>query len=131
MLPLLPTEDESSTTPTLRSPPLLVAREPRVLGGRYRVRRLLGQGGMADVFLGDDLLLDRTVAIKILRPSLADDSAGLERFRREAMTLATVRSPNVVGIYDIGMQNESVYLVMQYIDGHTIEQEIARSGPMS
>jgi serine/threonine protein kinase len=130
MLPLVSAEDESSTTPTLRTTPLLLPGETRVLGGRYRVRRMLGRGGMADVFLGDDLLLERAVAIKILHPNLAEDSSGLERFRREAMTLAAVRSPHVVGIYDIGLEDEGVYLVMQHIDGHTIEQEIARSGPM-
>jgi serine/threonine protein kinase len=130
MQPLVSAEEESSTTPTLRTTPLLLPGETRVLGGRYRVRRMLGRGGMADVFLGDDLLLERAVAIKILHASLAEDSSGLERFRREAMTLAAVRSPHVVGIYDIGLEDEGVYLVMQHIDGHTIEQEIARSGPM-
>jgi serine/threonine protein kinase, bacterial len=130
MLQLVSAEDESSTTPTLRNAPLLRPCETRVLGGRYRVRRLLGRGGMAEVFLGDDLLLERAVAIKILHPGLAEDSSGLERFRREAMTLAAVRSPHVVGIYDIGLAIEGVYLVMQYIDGHTIEQEIVRTGPM-
>ncbi len=86
---------------------------------------------MANVFLGDDLLLERAVAIKLLHPELAVDSSGMERFRREAMTLAVVRSPHVVGIYDIGLDEEGVYLVMQYIEGHTIEQEIARTGAMT
>jgi serine/threonine protein kinase len=122
-------EDARSTTPTLKNPPLLAVEE-RVLGGRYRILRLIGRGGMADVFLGDDLLLERTVAIKVMHAHLADDSSGLERVRREAMTLAAVRSPNVVGIYDIGFDG-SVFLVMQHLEGHTIEDEIARTGPMS
>jgi tRNA A-37 threonylcarbamoyl transferase component Bud32 len=123
-------ENESSTTPTLQSAPLRLPCETRVLGGRYQVRRLLGRGGMANVFLGDDLVLERAVAIKLLHPHLAEDSSGLERFRREAMTLAAIRSPHVVGIYDIGLDDEGVYLVMQHVEGRTIEQEIARTGVM-
>jgi tRNA A-37 threonylcarbamoyl transferase component Bud32 len=125
------TELESSTTPTLQNAPLRLPCETRVLGGRYRVRRLLGRGGMANVFLGDDLVLERAVAIKLLHPHLAEDSSGLERFRREAMTLAAIRSPHVVGIYDIGLDEEGVYLVMQHVEGRTIEQEIARTGAMA
>ena len=128
---VVPIEDERSTTPTQRNTPLL-ARETRVLGGRYQVRRLLGRGGMANVFLGDDLILERAVAIKILHTHLADDSSGLERFRREAMTLAAVRSPHVVGIYDIGLDGDGgVFIVMQHVEGPTIEEEIVRTGPMS
>ncbi len=125
-------EDLGSTTPTRRSAPLLVPTETRVLGDRYRLRRLLGRGGMSDVFLADDLLLERAVAIKILNSSLCEDPIGLERFRREAMTLATVRSPHIVGIYDIGRECEGacVFLVMQHFEGKTLEQEVARTGPM-
>ena len=121
-------EGARSTTPTLRTKPLVV--ESRVLGDRYRILRVIGRGGMADVFLGDDLLLERTVAIKVLHTNLAEDSTGLERFRREAMTLAAVRSPHVVGIYDIGF-DDSVFLVMEHIEGHTLEDEIVRTGPMT
>ncbi len=128
---LVPPEDSNSDTPTMRSPPISLPFETRVLGGRYRVRRLLGRGGMADVFLGDDLLLERAVAIKILHPGFAADSSGLERFRREATTLAAIRCRHIVGIFDIGFDDDGVYLVMQHIDGQTIEQEIARTGPMS
>src|SRR5580658_7360861 len=85
----------------------------RVLGSRYQVRRLIGRGGMSDVYLGDDLLLQRAVAIKILHTDLALDSAGLERFRLEATSLAALKSPHVVGIYDIGLEPGGVYLVME------------------
>jgi serine/threonine protein kinase, bacterial len=118
-----------SARPTTK---VLVLRpnEARELGRRYRVRRLIGRGGMSDVYLGDDLLLERPVAIKVMHQNPADPM-GLERFRREATTLAAVRSPHVVAIYDIGVEGNDLYLVMQHIEGHTIEQEIARSGPMT
>ncbi|MEO8706377.1 MAG: serine/threonine-protein kinase [Kofleriaceae bacterium] len=122
--------DSDNATAAIRTSPQLLPTETPILGGRYRVRRLLGRGGMADVFLGDDLLLERAVAIKIMRHDIADES-GLERFRREAIALAAVRSPHIVGIHDIGLAEAGVYLVMQHIDGQTIEQEIARGGPMS
>jgi hypothetical protein len=128
---LIPTEDNTSTTPTTKMAPLRLPCQTRVLGDRYRVRRLIGRGGMADVYVGDDLLLDRVVAIKILHPHIGGDSSGLERFRREAMALAAVTSPHIVSIHDIGLESDAVYLVMQHIEGHTIEQEIAQAGSMA
>ena len=129
MLKVVP-EDARSTTPTRKSLPLFV-RDMRVLGGRYQLRRLIGRGGTADVFLGDDLLLERAVAVKLLHPYLAEDMSALERFRREAMTLAAVRSPHVVGIHDIGVDGDGAFIVMEYVEGPTLEEVIARSGPMS
>jgi serine/threonine-protein kinase len=85
---------------------------------------------MANVFLADDLLLERTVAIKVLHAALAD-SGGLERFRREAVALGAVHSNHVVGIHDMGLDGPDVYLVMEHIEGKTIEEEVARLGPMS
>ena len=122
-------DDPTAMTATLTQ--LRLPHERRVLGGRYQVRRMIGRGGTADVYLGDDLLLERTVAIKILHPKFASETSGLERFRREATTLAAVRSPHVVGVYDIGLAAESVYLVMEHVEGQTIEHEVARTGKMS
>jgi serine/threonine protein kinase len=91
---------------------------------------MIGHGRIADVYLGDDLVLERAVAIKILHEQVALDLARLEQFRREAVTLACVRSPYVLGVYDIGLVNEGVYLVMPYIEGVTVAQYVARHGPM-
>ncbi|MBA3502591.1 MAG: serine/threonine-protein kinase [Myxococcota bacterium] len=129
MLNLVPLEDERSTTPTRKNLPFVC--ETRVLGGRYQLRRLIGRGGTADVFLGDDLILERAVAVKLLHTHLAEDMSALERFRREAMTLAAVRSAHVVGIHDIGADGDGVFIVMEYVEGHTLEEVVARSGPMS
>jgi serine/threonine-protein kinase len=127
---LISNEDSRSVTPTMEILPL---RESvlRTVAGRYHLRRLIGRGGMADVYLGDDLLLERDVAIKILHQHIALDDSGLERFRREALALAALVSPHVVAVYDVGLDKDCAFLVMHYIDGNTIEQQIIRHGPMS
>jgi serine/threonine protein kinase len=124
-------QDNTSTTPTTKMVPLKVVHDRRLLGCRYRVGRLIGRGGMANVYVADDLLLERVVAIKILHRDIASDAKGLERFRREAMALATVTSPHVVGIHDIGLQRDGAYLVMQHIDGQTLEQDVTVAGAMA
>jgi serine/threonine protein kinase len=123
--------EEDSSSPTAKSKPMRLPYETRVLDGRYRVRSPIGRGQVADVYLGDDLLLERAVAIKIAHQCVVDDASRLERFRREAISLATVRSPHLVGVYDLGLTSEGAYLVMQHIDGQTIEEEIRRFGPMT
>jgi eukaryotic-like serine/threonine-protein kinase len=90
------------------------------VGSRYRITRRIGSGGMADVYLADDLLLERLVAIKVLHACYRSDPARLERFRREAKTLAAVTSPHVVGIYDLEVTSACPYLVMQYVPGRTL-----------
>jgi serine/threonine protein kinase len=120
----------TSARPTIPIAPLLDPAA-RIVGGRYRVRHLIGSGGMAEVHVGDDLVLEREVAIKILHPHIARDDAGLERFRREALALADVASPHVVAIYDVGLDKDCAFLVMRHIEGQTLEQEIIRHGPMS
>jgi serine/threonine protein kinase len=127
----LSTDDDGDlNTPTDEIIALQSPVAQRVLGNRYQVRRLIGRGGMSDVYLGDDLLLQRAVAIKMLRSDLAKDSAGLERFRLEATSLAALKSPHVVSIYDIGLEPNGVYLVMEHLVGKTLDQEVARSGTM-
>ena len=106
-------------------------REARVLDGRYRLRRLIGRGELADVFLGDDLFLERAVTIKIPHDRVVGDASQLEQFRREAISLAAIRAPNIVSIYDLGLRGQGVYLVMQHVEGRTIEEEIRRFGPMT
>ncbi|QFG67367.1 Stk1 family PASTA domain-containing Ser/Thr kinase [Ornithinimicrobium pratense] len=106
-------------------------QDPRLLGGRYELGALIGRGGMADVHLGHDLRLGRTVAIKILRTDLARDSSFLSRFRREAQAAAGLSHPSIVAVFDSGEEivEESggaelhvPYIVMEYIEGKTLRE---------
>jgi beta-lactam-binding protein with PASTA domain len=107
----------------------VVENTPRVLAGRYEVGELVGRGGMAEVHIGHDTRLGRTVAIKVLRSDLARDPSFLVRFRREAQSAAALNHPAVVAVYDTGEdihQNaagEDVhvpFIVMEYVEGHTV-----------
>ncbi|GAA1141107.1 protein kinase domain-containing protein [Nesterenkonia lutea] len=101
----------------------------RVLNGRYRISSLIGRGGMADVYLGHDLSLDRKVAVKMLRPDLARDPQFQGRFRREGQSSASLNHPNIVAVYDSGREEvedqshhevKTPYIVMEYVDGVTL-----------
>ncbi|MFN3336499.1 MAG: protein kinase domain-containing protein [Thermomicrobium sp.] len=102
---------------------------PRVIGGRYRLEQPLGTGGMATTYLARDLVLDRPVAVKILR---ADSSDAREeaRFEREARTAAAVSHPNVVQLYDAGRDGELRYLVMEWVDGGDLARLIREHAPL-
>jgi eukaryotic-like serine/threonine-protein kinase len=101
----------------------------RVLGGRYRVDQMLGRGGMATVWQGRDLRLDRPVAIKVVSgPDLADPTA-VDRFDREARTVARLAHPNIVGVYDFASDGSDSYLVMELLEGHTVSAMLA-GGPL-
>lgn len=109
---------------------------PRVLAGRYEVGELIGRGGMAEVHIGHDTRLGRTVAIKILRSDLARDPSFLTRFRREAQSAAALNHPSIVAVYDTGedvhtdTQGASVhipFIVMEYVEGQTV-RDIVRDG---
>jgi len=97
--------------------------------GPYIITRELGRGGMGVVYLANDERLDRQVAIKALPPELAEDPARLERFEREARTLATLNHPNLAGIYGVEEQEGSRYLILEFVDGETLEERLDR-GPM-
>jgi Tol biopolymer transport system component/predicted Ser/Thr protein kinase len=97
--------------------------------GPYIITRELGRGGMGVVYLATDERLDRPVAIKALPPELAEDPARLERFEREARTLATLNHPNLAGIYGVEEQEGSRYLILEFVDGETLEERLDR-GPM-
>ncbi|MFM9106899.1 MAG: protein kinase domain-containing protein [Chloroflexota bacterium] len=99
------------------------------INGRYRVDRLLGEGGMATVYLGHDLLLGRDVAIKALRPQYAADPGFRARFRREAQAAAGFAHPNIIDIYDVGELAGVPYFVMEYVRGQTLREIIDREGP--
>lgn len=103
--------------------------EERILNSRYRIESLIGRGGMADVYRGHDLSLDRQVAVKMLRPDLARDPQFQGRFRREAQSSASLNHRNIVGVYDTGRadvedshhsQVKTPYIVMEYVDGVTL-----------
>jgi serine/threonine-protein kinase len=94
----------------------------RVLGGRYRLVTPLGTGASAHVYLADDVSLHRRVAIKILHPALAGDSAFLKRFRAEAVAVAALNHPNILQVYDWGEQEDEPYLVLEYLGGGSLRQ---------
>jgi serine/threonine-protein kinase len=93
-----------------------------VLGGRYRLERRVAQGGMAEVWLGTDLSLNRQVAVKLLKPHLASDPVIAERFRREAIAVASVNHGNIVQVFDAVSDGDRQAVVMQYVDGKTLRR---------
>jgi serine/threonine protein kinase/Tol biopolymer transport system component len=97
--------------------------------GSYQIERELGRGGMGVVYLATDERLGRQVAIKALPPELAEDPSRLERFEREARTLATLNHPNLAGIYGVEEQEGSKYLILEYVEGETLEDRLNR-GPL-
>ncbi|MFN2400220.1 MAG: protein kinase [Gemmatimonadaceae bacterium] len=100
-------------------------RLARTLAGRYVVRELLGAGGMAAVFLADDLTLERAVAIKVLPPDLARDDRVVERFQREAKTAAKLDHPHIIPIHRVESEGGLNYFVMKYVPGRTLESLMA------
>lgn len=102
----------------------------RVLGGRYEVHNRLARGGMAQVYLARDQMLDRPVAVKELVPEFAVDPTFVERFRREAQAAAGLAHANIVGVYDWGTHDGTYFIVMEYIDGPSLSQVIRRDGPL-
>jgi len=99
-----------------------------MLGGRYRVHDELGRGGMAKVYRGEDTVLGRTVAIKVLAPQYADDPNFVTRFRREAQAAARLSNPNVVSVFDTGDEDDVHFIVMEYVEGRTLADYVAGGG---
>ncbi|WP_409341069.1 Stk1 family PASTA domain-containing Ser/Thr kinase [Paenibacillus sp. MBLB4367] len=100
------------------------------LGGRYELLDRVGGGGMAIVYKGHDLLLNRNVAVKILRQQYVHDEEFIRRFRREAQSAASLSHPNVVSIYDVGQEEDIHYIVMEYIEGMTLNDLIKEKAPL-
>ncbi|MCR8641708.1 Stk1 family PASTA domain-containing Ser/Thr kinase [Paenibacillus sp. N1-5-1-14] len=100
------------------------------LGGRYEILELIGGGGMALVYKAQDLLLHRKVAIKILRQQYIHDEEFIRRFRREAQSAASLSHPNVVSIYDVGQEEDTYYIVMEYVEGKTLNDLIKEKAPL-
>ncbi|HUP85385.1 MAG TPA: Stk1 family PASTA domain-containing Ser/Thr kinase [Acidimicrobiales bacterium] len=102
----------------------------QVFSGRYEIARHIARGGMAEVYLARDLMLDRPVALKVLFPELSTDRNFVERFRREAQAAANLSHPNIVSIYDWGEEEGTYFIVMEYIEGRTLGQIIRSEGPL-
>ena len=102
----------------------------RVLDGRYRVGPRIARGGMATVYEATDLRLDRTVAVKVMHAGLGDDDEFAARFVREARAAARLSHPNVVGVFDQGDDDGTLFLAMEYVPGHTLRDLIRKEAPM-
>ena len=102
----------------------------KIIAERYELIDIIGQGGMADVYLANDTILNRTIAIKILRTSLAKDPIYIARFQREASAAAALSHKNIVEIYDVGEDNDQYYIVMEYVPGRTLKELIAKRGAL-
>ena len=107
-----------------------MAISKQYIAERYEIRKLIGQGGMADVYLAYDLILNREVAIKILRNYLAEDPIYIQRFQREATAAATLTHKNIVQIYDVGEDEGYHYIVMEYVPDATLKDLIRRRGAL-
>ena len=101
---------------------------PAIVNDRYELQKRIGRGGMADVFLGRDRLLDRQVAIKVLFPEFAVDPNFVERFRREAQAAANLSHPNIVNVYDWGKHSGTYFIAMEYVDGRTLAEILRSNG---
>ena len=100
------------------------------IANRYEILSLIGQGGMADVYKAKDTILNRIVAIKVLRDKLSQDAMALVRFQREASAASRLSHPNVVDIYDVGEYEGMHYIVMEFIRGRTLKELIAQRGAL-
>jgi eukaryotic-like serine/threonine-protein kinase len=101
----------------------------RIFDRRYVIKRKLGSGGMADVYLAEDQELGRRVALKLLDERHASDEQFVERFRREAQSAAGLNHPNIVSIFDRGRAEGTYYIAMEYLDGRTLKELLVRNGP--
>jgi serine/threonine-protein kinase len=102
-----------------------------LLSGRYELGERLGSGGMSNVYRATDLVLERTVAVKVLAEHLSDDERFVARFRREALAVAKLIHPNIVQVYDTGIDESRHYIVMEYVEGRSGAQILQREGPFS
>ena len=109
----------------------MAERELPLVNNRYQVERSVGRGGMAEVFLAKDVLLDRPVVLKVLFPEFATDPAFVERFRREAQAAANLSHPNIVAVYDWGTLNNTYFIAMEYVAGRTLADFLKEKGSLS
>lgn len=102
-----------------------------VLGQRYELEEVVGQGGMAHVYRARDRVLGRPVAVKVLRPEYSNDEVFVARFQREARAAANLVHPNVVAVYDVGQDGDYYYIVMEYVPGPTLKDVIRERAPLT
>lgn len=100
------------------------------ISDRYKILRMIGGGGMANVYLARDMILDRDVALKILRMDFSNDEEFIRRFHREAQSATSLTHPNIVSIYDVGEEGDIYYIVMEFVDGMTLKQYIQAYSPI-
>ena len=101
------------------------------INDRYQIIRTIGEGGMANVYLAHDIILDRDVAVKVLRGDLAGDEKFVRRFQREAISASSLSHPNIVEMYDVGEDNGKYFIVMEYVEGKTLKSLIKRRGALT
>ncbi len=104
--------------------------ETRLLNNRYQILEQLGKGGMAIVYRARDTMLERSVAVKVLRENYSRDPAFLERFRQEAKAAANLSHPNIVTVHDFGLDNGQLFIVMEYIPGTDLKTLIQTARPV-
>ena len=102
-----------------------------LIDNRYKIVKSIGEGGMANVYLAWDTILERDVAVKILRGDLADDEKFIRRFQREANSASSLKHPNIVEMYDVGEDNGKYFIVMEYVDGKTLKSLIKKRGALN
>ena len=101
------------------------------INDRYQILRMIGEGGMANVYLAHDVILDRDVAVKVLRGDLAGDDKFVRRFQREAISASSLSHPNIVEMYDVGEDDGTYFIVMEYVDGKTLKNLIKKRGALT
>lgn len=103
----------------------------QIINERYEILKSIGEGGMANVYLANDTILNRKVAVKVLRGDLSNDEKFIRRFQREAIAASSLSHPNIVEMYDVGEDNGNYYIVMEYIDGITLKQFLKKRGSLT
>ena len=103
----------------------------QLINERYEIIKSIGEGGMANVYLAKDVILDRKVAIKVLRGDLSGDEKFIRRFKREAYNASKLSHPNIVELYDVGDDNDLYFIVMEYIEGKTLKQLLKKRGSLT
>lgn len=103
----------------------------KIINDRYEIIKSIGEGGMANVYVGFDKILERKVAIKVLRGDLSNDEKFVRRFQREALSASSLSHPNIVEMYDVGEDNGIYYIIMEYVEGKTLKQLIKKRGTIT
>ena len=101
------------------------------INDRYEIVKTIGEGGMANVYLAYDTILDRNVAVKVLRGDLANDEKFVRRFQREALSASSLSHPNIVEVYDVGEDDGKYYIVMEYIEGKHLKTILKKRGKLT